>query len=103
MKLSRKILLLAVLNLVLLAALMVGFGLWQLRIGPESLLLGPARDRILWIGNAFSVEFESTPPGERDNLLAAFGKRYSAEFFLVHPEGWIAGPHVDLPAEVLEK
>jgi len=103
MNLSRKILLLALLNLVLLAALLVGFGFWQLRIGPESLLLGPARDRILWIGNAFSVEFESTPEGERDNLLLAFGKRYSAEFFLVHPEGWIAGPRVDLPAEVLGK
>ena len=54
MRLSRKIFLLALLNLVLLAALLVGFGLWQMRIGPESLLLGPARDRILWIGNAFS-------------------------------------------------
>jgi two-component system sensor histidine kinase CpxA len=102
-KLSRKILLLAVLNLVLLAALMIGFGLWQLRIGPESLLLGPARDRILWIGNAFSVEFESTPPGERDSLIEAFGKRYGADFFLVHPEGWIAGPRVELPPELLEK
>lgn len=103
MKLSRKILLLAVLNLVLLAALMVGFGLWQLRIGPESLLLGPARDRILWIGNSFSVEFDSTPPTERDSLLAAFGKRYGAEFFLVHPEGWIAGREVELPVGLLDK
>jgi two-component system sensor histidine kinase CpxA len=103
MKLSRKILLLALLNLLLLAALMIGFGLWQLRIGPESLLLGPARDRILWIGNAFSVEFESTPPGERDSLIAAFGSRYGADFFLVHPEGWIAGPRVELPPELLEK
>jgi len=103
MNLSRKILFLAVLNLVLLAALMVGFGFWQLRIGPESLLLGPARDRLLWIGNAFSVEFQATPPGERDNLLAAFGKRYGAEFFLVHPRGWIAGPEVELPPELRER
>jgi two-component system sensor histidine kinase CpxA len=103
MKLSRKILLLALLNLLLLAALMVVFGLWQLRIGPESLLLGPARDRILWIGNAFAVEFDSTPVGERDNLLEAYGKRYGAQFLLVHPRGSIAGPRIDLPPELMEK
>jgi two-component system sensor histidine kinase CpxA len=67
------------------------------------LLLGPARDRILWIGNAFSVEFEATPVSERDSLLAAFGKRYDADFFLVHPLGRIAGPQVELPPAVLEK
>jgi two-component system sensor histidine kinase CpxA len=103
MKLSRKILLLAVLNLALLASLLLGFVLWQVRIGPESLLLGPARDRILWIGNSFAVEFNSTPPGEREALLAAFGKRYGAEFFLVHPEGWIAGREVELPTALLDK
>jgi two-component system sensor histidine kinase CpxA len=103
MNLSRKILCLALLNLILLAALMVGFGLWQLRIGPESLLLGPARDRILWIGNAFSVEFDSTSPTERDRLLADFGKRYGADFFLVHPRGWIAGPEVELAPGLLDK
>ncbi len=103
MRLSRQIFMLALLNLVLLAAVLVGFGLWQLRIGPESLLLGPARDRILWIGNAFAVEFDTTAPPDRDKLLTDFGKRYGADFFLVHPRGWIAGPRVDLPAELLDK
>jgi two-component system sensor histidine kinase CpxA len=103
MTLSRKILLVALLNLVLLAALMLAFGLWQLHIGPESLLLGPARDRILAIANAFSLEFASTPVGGRDALLAEYGKRYGAEFFLAHPRGFIAGPEIDLTPELREK
>lgn len=103
MKLSRKIFGLAVLNLFLLALLIVGFALWQVRIGPESLLLGPGRDRLLAIGNEFSAEFGSTPREDRDALLAAYRKRYQADFFLVHPLGQLAGPRVDLPAELNEK
>ena len=95
--LSRKILLLALVNLLSLALLLLGFAFWQLRIGPESLLLGPARDRVLNIANAFSLEFNSSPLESRAALMDAYGKRYAAEFFLVHPRGWIAGAHVKPP------
>jgi two-component system sensor histidine kinase CpxA len=99
MKLSRKIFFLALLNLFLLGALMVGFGLWELRIGPESLLLGPARDRILSIANAFSLEFSSTPPESRVSLLNSYSKRYKEEFLLVDPRERVRG----FPPELVQK
>jgi len=101
--LSRKILLLAMLNLVLLAGMMLVLARSQFQMGPESLLLGPARDRILAIANAFSLEFESTPASSRPDLLAAYSRRYRAEFYLTDPRGnAIAGPRVALTREVLD-
>ena len=50
--LSRKILGLALLNLALIAAVLVVFAQWQFGLSIESLVLGPARDRIVAIANA---------------------------------------------------
>src|ERR1700678_1014007 len=85
--LSRKILGLALLNLLLMAAILAAFAQWQFGLSVESLVLGPARDRILAIANAFGRDLDGTPYASRSELLAAYSRRYGAEFYLVSPEG----------------
>ena len=51
MRLWRKITLLALLNMLLLAGVMVVFFRSQFQSGPQSLMLGPVQDRILAIAN----------------------------------------------------
>src|SRR5437588_9697927 len=91
--LSRKILLIALANLLLFALVVAGFMLAQFRFGPEALLLGPARDRILAIGNSFSLELEGMPESQYETLFATYKQRYQADFYLINPDGGaIAGP-----------
>lgn len=102
--LSRKILLLALLNLVLLGGLLLGIARSQFDIGAESVLLGPVHDRLLAVGNAFTLEYESTAPRGWDALIASYSRRYGVDVFLSNPRGArLAGPQVDLPAELLEQ
>jgi two-component system sensor histidine kinase CpxA len=102
--LSRKILLLALLNLVLLGGLLLGIARSQFDIAAESVLLGPVHDRLLAVGNAFSLQYESTTPDTRDALIASYSRRYGVDVFLSTPRGeWVAGPQVDLPVELLDQ
>lgn len=52
--LSRKILGLSLLNVILIAAALGLLAEWQFGLSIESLLLGPARDRITGISNAIA-------------------------------------------------
>jgi two-component system, OmpR family, sensor histidine kinase CpxA len=102
--LSRKILGLALLNLLLMAAILAAFAQWQFGLSVESMVLGPARDRILAIANAFGRDLDGTPYASRGALLVAYSRRYGAEFYLVSPEGdSIAGQDVALPGALLER
>jgi two-component system sensor histidine kinase CpxA len=102
--LSRKILLIALANLVLFAMVVAGFMLAQFRFGPEALLLGPAHDRILAIGNAFSLDIESQPGADHAALFASYRQRYQADFFLINPDGGtLAGPTATVPDEVIQR
>ncbi len=83
--LSRKILGLAIVNLFLLAALMLAYARMQYRFGAESLLMGPARDRVLGVANAFRIDMDGTP--DVAALLRSYSQRYQAEFFLISPRG----------------
>jgi two-component system sensor histidine kinase CpxA len=99
--LSRKIVGLAVLNLTLLAGMALVFAVWQFRLGPESLLLGHAHDRIETIANALITDYAAAPPTSRDEVLAAYGRRYGGAFFLAGPAGnRIAGEPVTFSEEV---
>ncbi len=104
MTLSRKVLLLALLNL---GVLSIGFGLlvwFQLGLGTESIVLGPARQRILSIANSFELEMRATPRLDQAGLLANYGKLYSADFHLVDPRGEsLTTEQVSLPRELLDR
>jgi two-component system sensor histidine kinase CpxA len=99
--LSRKIFSLALLNLALLAAALVLFARAQFHVGAESLLLGPAHDRIRGIADAFNAELDAAPEAGRDALIQSYAQRYGADFFLVAGRGQaIAGPQVTLPDQL---
>src|SRR6266853_6642041 len=103
-RLSRKILGLALLNLTLIAAVLVVFAQWQFGWSIESILLGPARDRIVAIANAAARDIDATPYEERAALLASYSRRYDVHFFLVDPRGQsLTGAEVELPAALLER
>lgn len=100
--LSRKILGLAIVNLFLLAALMLAYARMQYRFGAESLLMGPARDRVLGVANAFRIDMDGTP--DVAALLRSYSQRYQAEFFLISPRGHaLAGSEIDVPPAVLDR
>jgi two-component system sensor histidine kinase CpxA len=104
MRLSRKILLLSLLNLLLLGAVAYVFFAWQFQSGTQSLLMGPVQDRILAVANRFSMELTATPESGVANLFAAYRQRYHADFFLTNPDGVVlAGPEVELPAVVQQR
>src|SRR5262249_24447259 len=91
-------------NLLLFGVVAAAFVLAQFRFGPESLLLGPAHDRILAIGNSFSLEFDASPEERYAALFASYKQRYDADFYLINPDGeTLAGPAVAVPAEVMER
>jgi hypothetical protein len=70
--LSRKILSLALLNLILIAVVLLVFAQWQFGLSLESLLLGPGRDRIMVTANAIGRDLDAAPYSSRVELLAAY-------------------------------
>jgi two-component system sensor histidine kinase CpxA len=102
--LSRRILGLVLLNLILIAAVLAAFAQWQFGLSVESLLLGPARDRIGAIANAIARSLDSTPYQGRTALLSTYAARYGVDIFLVTPFGEsLTGTEVDLPPAVMER
>jgi two-component system, OmpR family, sensor histidine kinase CpxA len=102
--LSRKILCLALLNLSLLGAALLLFARSQFQIGTESLLLGPARERIVGIADSFTMGLNSAPAGARDSMFASYARLYDADVFLTDPQGQsILGPEIVLPRELMDK
>jgi hypothetical protein len=90
MSLPRKILLLALLNFLLLAALTAAIARFQFGLQAEPLLLGPVRDRLTALGNNFSMEYETTAPGAREGLAARWSRQCGADVFVTTPRGeWV--------------
>lgn len=104
MTLSRKILGLALLNVILIATALGVFAERQFGLSVESLLLGPARDRITSIANAVGRDLDSTPYAARAGLLAAYSQRYGVTFYLVDPRGQpLGGSPVEVPPALLDR
>jgi two-component system sensor histidine kinase CpxA len=102
--LSQKILGLALLNLALIAVVLVVFVQRQFGLSIESLVLGPARDRILSLSNAIARDLDSTPYTSRVELLNDYSRRYGVDVFLVDPDGQsLTGRAFSLPPAVLER
>src|SRR5580692_5580160 len=102
--LSRRVLGLVLLNLILIAAVLAAFAQWQFGLSVESLLLGPARDRIGSIANAIARNLDSTPYQGRAALLSSYSARYGADIFLVTPFGEsLTGSEVILPPALMDR
>lgn len=100
--LRRKILGLGLLNLVLVAAAVYLFGSLYYGLGPESILVGPARERITGLGEAFVAEFRETQNAEA--IVRRYAQQYEVEVLVITPDGsLVAGPEVPLPRPMLQR
>ena len=97
LSLSAKILLLALLNLLLLGATLVGLAGVQLQ-NLSSLLLAPTRDRVLADARLLALELMDTQPRDRDTLLQKHTGVAGVTFYLYSSQGMrVAGPPMLLP------
>ncbi len=102
--LSSRILLLAAVNVVLLAALLAGFIHFELGMDVNQILFAPAQDRAVSVGRAVAVDLDSTPAAGRAALLARYKQNYGVEFYLFLNGGsQLAGPAITLPRDVSEE
>jgi two-component system, OmpR family, sensor histidine kinase CpxA len=102
--LSAKILLWFFLNLLLLVAIFYLFFRLQFRWGLDSLLAGPAGDRVQAIASEVGIELSDANRTEWDELLRRHGADRGVVFRLFRADGeQMAGEPVRLPAEVLQR
>lgn len=102
--LSVRILLWALLNVLLLAAL--GWALFrgQFGIGLDTLLAGRAGDRLQSMADVLGGELAKTPPAEWDAVLARTASAYELKLLVVRPDGqYQAGERLEIPAEVRQR
>ena len=102
--LSLKVSLWLMLNLLLLAALGIGFFVLHGGLGWSALVAGPAGDRAQELFNLVAGEAAVASGDARNAVLTRFGAASNAEFFLfAADEKLIAGPTADLPPAVRER
>lgn len=99
--LSLKVSLWLMLNLLLLAALGIGFLVMQGGLRWDALVAGPSGDRMQSLANIIGGEMSATSAEARPAVLKRFGSAYNAEFFLfTFDELQVSGAPVELPSEV---
>ena len=99
--LSLKVSLWLMLNLLLLAALAIGFLVVQGGMGWDALVAGPSGDRMQSLANVIAGEASASAGESRTAVLKRFGEAYDAEFYLFNiDETQVAGTPVELPPEV---
>jgi two-component system sensor histidine kinase CpxA len=97
-----KFLLVALLNVFVLAAVFLIVARVEFRFDLGSFLLGPARARMVEISHAASESLENLPRDRWDNLLAQYSSTFPADFFLFDRTGnQLAGKPVQPPAAIL--
>ena len=102
--LSLKVSLWLMLNLLLLAALGIGFFAVQGGLGWGALVAGPTGERAQGLFNMIAAEASAATGEARNAVLKRFGDAYHAEFFLFTiDENQIAGAAVQLPPAVHER
>jgi two-component system sensor histidine kinase CpxA len=98
-----KVLLLALLNAVLLAAALTWFTRTQLTQDPGALLLSESRGRITEVAMQLGREMPLTAHADRDSLLARYSTTHGVTFRLFHNNGTqLGGPPVTPPAAVID-
>lgn len=102
--LSTKFVLLALLNVALLAVMFVIFVRWQLSEEFESFLMSTARERIGTVSRNLALELQQHDRSRWSTLMAQYSAEHGVTFALYkNDETWIAGPQLDLPKEVAER
>ena len=99
--LSLKVSLWLMLNLLLLAAVGIGWLVVQGGLGWNALVAGPTGDRMQALSNMMAGEVAASANTARTGILKRFGAAYEAEFYLFTLDGnQVAGSPIELPNEV---
>jgi two-component system sensor histidine kinase CpxA len=98
--LSLKVSVWLLLNLLLLAALGIGFFVVQGGLGWDALVAGPSGERAQAKANIVAGEAAAATAEQRPAVLARLGAAYGAEFFLVRMNEAAGAATASLPAEV---
>jgi len=99
--LSGKIVLLAAVNLLLLAAIFLAFAHYQFHVELGTFLFAPARDRVEAVAGEIAILLDQTPVSGRTALLGRYAATYKVDFYLFENQGeQLAGRRVELPPEV---
>ncbi|MBL9205994.1 MAG: HAMP domain-containing histidine kinase [Opitutaceae bacterium] len=102
--LSLKISLWLLLNFLLLGAAAVVALLSQGGFGWNSLIRGPAGERLMPLAQSIMAEVGAADPGQRNTTLAAFEKKYGASFALFDYGGrQLGGEPLTLPPAVADR
>ncbi|MEO6243964.1 MAG: HAMP domain-containing sensor histidine kinase [Opitutaceae bacterium] len=102
--LSLKVSLWLMLNLLLLAALGIGYVVVQGGLGWSALVTGPTGDRAQALFNGIAGEVSAASSDARDAVLKRFGTAYNADFALyLVDETRLVGSPATLPPEVRER
>jgi two-component system, OmpR family, sensor histidine kinase CpxA len=103
LSLSRRIFLLAFINVALLFGVFLVFAHHQLHLEFGSFLLAPVRERLEDVAASVVFDLEETPVDQRTSLMGRYAADYGVDFYLFDNDGpQLAGQPVQLPAEVLE-
>ncbi len=99
--LATKIVLLALVNLLALAAVFVVFARVQLHVEFGSFLFSAAEDRVLAAARLLALDLADTPESGREDLLRRYARTYGVNFYLFEDGGTQAGGQpVHLPQTV---
>jgi len=102
MTLARKIALLGLANVALAGGLLLVFGNLHYGLGAEAFLVGPARDRVLGIANAFQLALARQQ--DPTAVLARFGQQYDSTVAVSDPDGRVLwGQPMAVPAGVVDR
>jgi len=102
--LSTKFVLLALLNVAMLAVVFVIFVRWQLSEEFESFLMTTARERIGSVSRSLALELQQQDRSQWSKLLAQYSNEHGVTFALYrNDETLIAGPKLELPPAVAER
>jgi two-component system, OmpR family, sensor histidine kinase CpxA len=92
------------LNLLLLLVVFSAFFRLQFRLGLDSLLSGPAGDRVQLIGSDVGYELAEAARSDWNSILERHGEGYGVTFRIYRPDGeQIAGDPLQLPEEVVDR
>src|SRR5581483_7718330 len=89
------------LNVLFLCAAFFAVARVQFKFGLDSLISGPAGDRLQSVTQLLTAELRDRPQSEWDKVLGRFSEASHVQFFLFGKDGeQIAGMRLQLPPEV---
>ena len=102
--LSLKILLLAFLNLLLLALVFFVFARLQFSFELSSFFLGQVRERVVSVSRQLALQLPETKRQDWNKLLAEYSSRYPADLYLFDSNGQqLSGQPVTLPQRISQE